>query len=208
LRSASSRAFARPVRWTSLAHHHTALRHGVATAGVFAVPGLSAFPETNVRTYVTRDGKPGVWFFSLDAGSGLAVAAARMFYRLPYYSAEFSIDRSSERVSYRYRRRDRRAWSAEFAAEYGPVGNPPAPATAGTLAWWLTERYCLYASGPRHLYRAEIHHRPWPLQTAEANIPRNTLVDDITPRLPSAAAVRQFARRLDVIVWAPERLPD
>jgi hypothetical protein len=180
---------------------------GLRPRGVLAVPGLSAFPETNVRTYVTRDGKPGVWFFSLDAGSGFAVAAARMFYRLPYFRAEFSIDRASERLSYRYRRRDRRASSAEFAAEYGPVGNPPVPATAGTLAWWLTERYCLYARGPRHLYRAEIHHRPWPLQTAAANISRNTLVDDITPRLPSVATVCHFARRLDVIVWAPERLP-
>jgi len=179
---------------------------GLRPRGFFAVPGLSAFPETNVRTYVTRDGKPGVWFFSLDAGSALAVAAARMLYRLPYYRAEFSIDDASEHVSYGYRRRDRRASSASFAVQYQPVGTPPACAAAGTLAWWLTERYCLYASGRRHLYRAEIHHRPWPLESVEAHISRNTLVDDVMP-LPDAPVVCQFARRLEVIVWAPERLP-
>ena len=46
----------------------------VAPRFVPAVPGLSAFPELNVRTYVARDGKPGVWFFSLDAGNRLAVS--------------------------------------------------------------------------------------------------------------------------------------
>jgi len=181
---------------------------GLRPRGVVAMPGLSAFPETNVRTYVTRDGKPGVWFFSLDAGSALAVATARRLYRLPYYRAEFSIDRAPERLSYRYRRRDRRASPVEFAAEYRSLGDPLGPATAGTLAWWLTERYCLYASGRRHLYRAEIHHRPWPLESAEVQISRNTLVDHLVPGLPGAAAVCQFARRLEVIVWAPERLPE
>ena len=47
------------------------------------VPFVSAFPELNVRTYVTVGGKPGIFFFSLDADSMLAVAAARRAYRLP-----------------------------------------------------------------------------------------------------------------------------
>src|ERR1700674_1035433 len=50
----------------------------VRLRGTPAVPWLSAFPELNMRTYVTYDGEPGVWFFSLDAGNSLAVAIARM----------------------------------------------------------------------------------------------------------------------------------
>jgi len=55
------------------------------------LPGVSSFPELNVRTYVTRDDKPGVWFFSLDADSRLAVEAARRLYKLPYFRAAMSV---------------------------------------------------------------------------------------------------------------------
>src|SRR6266508_3536850 len=54
------------------------------------VPYLSAFPELNVRTYVSAEGKPGVWFFSLDAGNPIAVEAARDVFHLPYYNAQMT----------------------------------------------------------------------------------------------------------------------
>src|SRR6266404_10006502 len=60
---------------------------GVRLPGTPALPWLSAFPELNVRTYVTCDGEPGVWFFSLDAGNALAVAIARAWFHLPYFRA-------------------------------------------------------------------------------------------------------------------------
>ena len=55
------------------------------------LPGVSRFPEINVRTYVTHDGKPGVWFYSLDATNWLAVRGARALFHLPYYDARIQL---------------------------------------------------------------------------------------------------------------------
>src|SRR2546430_17418445 len=78
---------------------------GLRPRGSPAVPGLSSFAETNVRTYVTRDGKPGVWFFSLDASSRLAVTAAQALDHLPYHRAEVTDERTAERIPYALRPR-------------------------------------------------------------------------------------------------------
>ncbi len=178
----------------------------VAPCGVPALPGLSAFPELNVRTYVTREGRPGVVFFSLDAASRLAVEAARLTYRLPYYHSVMSVAADGEGVRYSSRRLDRRAPPAELRARYAPVG-PVFRARPGSIEHFLTERYCLYApaSGGR-LYRAEIHHPPWPLQPAEASIEQNTMAAAQGVRLPADPPLLHFARRLDVFVWPPKRL--
>jgi uncharacterized protein len=171
-----------------------------------AVPGLSSFPEINVRTYVTVDGKPGVYFFSLDAGSTLAVAAARILYLLPYFRARFGMTTADDRVRYTAERAVGRRRAVEFQAEYGPTGSV-VHAERGSLDWWLTERYCLYAVDRRGgIYRAEIHHRPWPLQPAEAFMSRNTMVEPLGLELHGRPLLH-FARRLDVRVWplAPAR---
>lgn len=164
------------------------------------LPGVSAFPELNVRTYVARDGKPGVWFLSLDAANRLAVWAARRFFYLPYYRAQTSIAVDGGTVRYRSSRA-----GAELVASYRPTSEPYL-ARPGTLEHWLTERYCLYAKAPDgSLWRNDVHHPPWPLQSATAEIERNTLFDShgITVREPPA--LLHFARRLDVIVWSAER---
>ena len=77
----------------------------VGPRGVPSLPGLSAFPELNVRTYVTLDGKPGVYFFSLDAASTLAVIGARTMFHLPYFRAAMSVHTDGRRVTYRSARR-------------------------------------------------------------------------------------------------------
>ena len=78
--------------------------------GTPPAPGISTFPELNVRTYVTVDEKPGIYFFSLDAGSRLAVEAARRLYRLPYFRARMSVRRSGgSRTTAGKRSRDARA---------------------------------------------------------------------------------------------------
>jgi uncharacterized protein YqjF (DUF2071 family) len=169
-------------------------------------PVVSQFPEINVRTYVTAGGKPGVFFFSLDAGSLLAVAAARALYSLPYFHATFSVSRRRARIVYSSRRHQGAA-SAEFRAEYGPIGNVMR-ATPGTLDAWLTERYCLYAVSRRGgLRRTEIHHPPWPLQPAEADIQRNTMTHGLGFRLPDVAPLLHFSECLHVHVWGPESIP-
>ncbi|KAB8144490.1 DUF2071 domain-containing protein [Chloroflexia bacterium SDU3-3] len=171
-----------------------------------AVPGVSAFPELNVRTYVTAGGKPGVWFFSLDAASPLAVEGARAVFHLPYFHARMACDDLGGTILYRSRRAHPGAAPAELHAHYRPAG-PVYRSTPGSLEHWLTERYCLYAADRRgHLWRGEIHHEPWPLQPATAELALNRMADQIGVTLPPQPPLLHFVRRLDVVGWAPERL--
>jgi len=170
------------------------------------LPWLSAFPELNVRTYVRVADRPGVYFFSLDAGRRLAVAAARALLNLPYYAAAMSVDRREATVHYRSVRRH--GSRAQFNAIYEPGGAPFA-AAAGSIEYFLTERYCLYHYDRRgRPYRLEIHHRPWSLQVAHAAITMNTMAAASGLALNGDPALLHFARRQDVIAWAPMRLPD
>jgi len=176
----------------------------VAPRFVPALPWVSAFPELNVRTYVTVGGKPGVYFFSLDAGNALAVGAARALLNLPYYSAQMTVDTTRDRVSYTSRRAS--GDGAEFTAQYRGLGNR-SPALRGTLEHFLTERYCLYAVDHAfHAYRLEIHHPAWLLESGEAEITVNTMAAAAGVRLPSMAPLLHFSKRQDAVCWAPERL--
>lgn len=178
---------------------------GVRLRAAPPVPRLSAFLEVNVRTYVTLDGKPGVYFFSLDAENPLAVRAARQLFSLPYFDAEMGLERDGEAIAYRSRRTHRGAPPAELAATYRPVGEPYR-AAPGSLDAWLTERYCLYSSGPSgRIRRLEVHHAPWPLQPAAAEISSNTLAAAAGLELPATPPLLHFARRLDVVFWPPRK---
>lgn len=178
---------------------------GLRLAPTPPVPYLSKFPEINVRTYVSLDGKPGIYFFSLDAASRFAVSTARRLYRLPYFLADMSADRSDGPVEYASTRVDERGHAARFEGRYGPTGRP-ATARRGSLEYFLSERYCLYTldEGGEPL-RAEIHHPPWPLQAAEAEIAVNTMA----PRgieLPQEPPLLHFAGRQDVLLWRTTRV--
>ncbi len=164
------------------------------------LPWISAFPELNLRLYVEYQGRPGVFFLSLDATNPLAVWAARRFFHLPYEHASIDIARSGDGFHYRARRRD---GEAAFEGEYAPAG-AVRESRAGTLEHWLTERYCLYACSPRgDLLRAEVHHVPWPLQDATASIARNTIGAPHGLALAGEPATLHFNRRIDVVVWSP-----
>ena len=172
--------------------------------GIPPLPVVSAFDEINVRTYVVYDGIPGVYFFSLDANSAMAVGGASTLFHLPYFLADIQADDRRSRLSFQSRRR--RSDIAEFAAEYAPAG-AIFQAKPGTLDYFLTERYCLYTQdSSAHAYRVDIHHAPWELQPAEAQITANTMVDAAGLRLPSMAPVLHYARRQDVRIWFPESL--
>lgn len=174
----------------------------VAPRGVPAMPWLSAFPELNVRTYVSVAGRPGVYFFSLDAGNRLAVAAARALFNLPYFSAAMSVEEQNGWIVYDHRRTSD-APPAEWKAHYRPVGSVHSAET-GSLEYFLTERYCLYTVGrSNRAKRLDIHHPRWPLQHAEADIAVNTMADAAGIRLPQAAPVLHFAKRQDVVAWLP-----
>src|SRR6056297_3257130 len=140
------------------------------------IPGLSRFLELNVRTYVTVDGKPGVWFFSLDAESRVAVRVARATFNLPYMDAIMSIDRGEVgEIEYKSQRTHRREPTASYDASYSAAGvfdeAPP-----GSLEHWLTARYCLYSASRRGcIYRGEIDHPPWKLAPASYDERANTM---------------------------------
>jgi len=177
------------------------LMEGVTPRLMPPVHGLHAFPELNLRTYVTAGGKPGVWFFSLDAGQKLAVRTARRFFHLPYFDAKFAVELAGDRVDYSSTRVHRGAANAKFEASYRPVG-AVYRSERGTLDHWLTERYCLYsADSAGRIYRGEIDHQPWPLQPAEAVIQTNTLGDWLGISLNHEPAALHFAKSLDVRAW-------
>lgn len=171
----------------------TALR----ARGLPPMPYVSDFLELNVRTYVTRDDKPGIWFCSLDASSRLAVEAARRVYHLPYFHAHISMIRHSGGTAYECSRNEGKA----FIASYGPDGDV-SPAEPGSLEDFLVERYCLYAEDGGKLYRTEIHHTPWPLQTAKAEIDLNTMPPSGV-QLGDDKPLLHYSARQDVAIWSP-----
>lgn len=141
-----------------------------------AVPGLSAFPELNVRTYVMRDEKPGVWFFSLDAANAVAVRVARATFCLPYMDASMSmVAEDPAGICYDSTRTHRGEHPAKFRARYSGHGDR-FQAAPQTLEHWLTARYCLYSSNARgELFRGEIEHPPWTLRQASCEFLENTM---------------------------------
>ena len=173
---------------------------GVRPRGIPALPGVSAFPEMNFRTYVKVEDKPGIYFWSLDAGNKLAVEAAREFFHLPYFHAEMSANADGPWFHYRSQRKDDRGFPSEFRGVYRPTGEV-FNAERGSLEYFLAERYCLYAVEAEKLYRCEIHHGPWPLQVAEAEIEVNTIPDHIGLKLPDQKPLLHFAKLQPTVIY-------
>jgi uncharacterized protein YqjF (DUF2071 family) len=178
---------------------------GVRLRATLAVPRLSAFPELNVRTYVTFGGKPGVWFFSLDAGNSVAVAIARAWFHLPYFRARMSCAQREGWIHYQSERTHHGAPAAALEGRYRPVSQVLCP-QRGTLEYFWTERYCLYTiDGRGRVICGEIHHSQWPLQRAEAELACNSMTASLGIALASRPLLH-FARRQDVLVWRPKPL--
>ena len=171
----------------------------VRLRGLPVLPVVSSFLELNCRTYVSHGGeKPGIWFFSLDASSRLAVEAARRLYKLPYFEA-----RMEGPPRYRCARRGAERPHV-WESSYGPAGEVFA-AEPGSLEHFLAERYCLYTTDDAGaLHRGEIHHPPWPLQAAEAAIELNTIPPDGLE--VAGEPLCHFSGRQDVLIWPLERV--
>lgn len=140
----------------------------VRPAWLPALPWLSYFHETNVRTYVHNQGRdPGVWFFSLEAANPIAVHLARRFFHLPYHWATMSLQRdATNAIHYTSRRRVRETPPPTTDIRARPTGTPR-PAEPGTLDHFLLERYLLYAFDGSSLYQGQVYHHPYPAQSAE-----------------------------------------
>jgi uncharacterized protein len=176
--------------------------------GTPSLPGISNFPEVNVRTYVSFRDRPGVYFFSLDAGNLSAVAGARIMYKLPYYKARMTVADVDGGIAYSSRRVSRGSAPEhpELRIAYAPCGDVlPWKPPSESLERFLTERYCLYTVSAGRINRTHIHHVPWPLQPASAEIQKNTMVAPL--RLPlEGMPFFYFSRSIDVLVWWPERV--
>lgn len=171
-----------------------------------AVPFLSASHELNVRTYVHRDGVPGVWFLSLDASNSLAVWGARIGFSLPYVQATMELRCDDERVDFHSVRAQRGPVPAEFHATWRLGEQLPEPAL-DSLEFFLIERYCLYSSDGDRLYRARIFHRPWPLRTAQLERLSSSMVASHGLRIMDAKPiVHAQAAALKVQIWPPESI--
>ncbi|HZI57612.1 MAG TPA: DUF2071 domain-containing protein [Verrucomicrobiae bacterium] len=168
------------------------------------LPFLYKFCELNVRTYVRYKGVPGVYFFSLDAGSLPAVWGARAAYKLPYFHAAMPIRSSGESFEYTSSRLQMPR-PANFHARYWPVSTARVR-DKGSIEYFLTERYCLYTVDLSHVLRAYIHHAPWQLQDAEAEFEVNTMAQAAGIELPDAKPLLHFSKNIEVLVWRPEKI--
>lgn len=167
------------------------------------IPTAHDFPELNVRTYVRHGGRTGVWFFSLDAESWLAVMAARAATNLPYYYARMRAERTGDEVSYESERAHPGSPTADFSASYRPTGDVFV-STPDTFEYWSTERLCLFtATRDATIERIDVEHERWPLQPASAEIGRNTMAVAAGISLSAEAPRAHFAERLDVVAHWP-----
>ena len=172
------------------------------------LPWISSFHEINVRTYVHVGGRdPGVWFFSLDASSSIAVAAARAAYKLAYLSADITFNAGKEIEFHSQRTDDRGTLPANAHLRYAPIEGPTFHAQPGTIEHFLLERYILYTvDEQRQLYRARIHHQPYPAQRAEVPLVDETLIWAAGIKRPEPPALRHYAREVNVKVYPLEKV--
>ena len=172
------------------------------------VRGTHEFLELNVRTYVHLDGVPGVWFFSLDATSPLAVWVARTFFHLPYLRAEMRLERpGAELRQFTATRTHGGASPATFRATW-KLGALLPPAEPGSLEFFLTERYCLYASNKTQtkLYRGLVAHALWPLRAAQVlHLESDLLVGHGLPA-PASKPVVHAGGPVQVELWPMQRV--
>lgn len=169
------------------------------------LPGARDFPELNLRTYVRAGGKSGVWFFSLDAASRLAVEGARASFGLPYFAARMQATRRGDELIYSSERTDRRAPPASFAARWR-AQEAPFEARTRPLERFLTERYCLYALRGGRLLRGEIAHAPWRVARAELALERCTMTSLLGLELTGPPASALVAEPVRVAAWWPTDL--
>jgi len=193
-----------------------------------ALPWFGAFHELNVRTYVTdpgakakgaeANGKPGVWFLSLDAENPVAVEVARRTFSLNYLHARMTLRETEDGVVYTSRRTDTRATGPERGARLDATYSPTEPSRPPQdgMERWLIERYCLYSASTsvtpdqeERVYRGDIHHVPWSIARAEWSVRSNTMLSRFEGALEGAAGddpLLHYAERIDTLAWLPERL--
>lgn len=169
------------------------------------VPYTHSFLELNVRTYVKYNGKPGVYFFTLDANHKLAVATARAFFSLPYVNANMEMIDKNGMIDFKSERTHRGYPDASFQVEYRPT-SAVFTATKESIEHWLTARYCLWTTKGKHVYSGEIHHAEWELQQAEAEMKINKLSPFLSEAYFTSDPFLLYAPSIRAFVWMLDRI--
>ncbi len=170
-----------------------------------AMPWISYFLELNLRTYVRRNDKAGVYFFSLDAANPLAVRFARQFFHLPYWDARMSSTKENGKTLYRSERRHGTQPHLKLDCAYQPTGQVVL-SSKGSLEAFLTERYCLFTSDRNgDIYCGNVHHPPWPLQPAEAEFRINQIGAQYGFNFKSKPLLH-YSASLDTVEWPLEKV--
>ena len=184
---------------------------GVRAVMTPPLPWISNFHEVNVRTYVHLGGRdPGVWFFSLDASSAIAVAAARAAYKLPYFHSRIDFFASNEAIptiDFVAKRDDPNGTTpANLRIRYRAMEGIVTRASPHTIEHFLIERYILYTVDEDHrLRRARVHHRPYPVQRAEVDGCEETLTWAAGIRRAETQPLRHYASEVNVKIYPLER---
>ncbi|WP_332649466.1 YqjF family protein [Lysinibacillus sp. 54212] len=142
------------------------------------IPGTNQFIQMNVRTYVTLDGTPGVYFLSIDASNKVAVTLATTLFFLPNYDAVMNLQQEGSSIFFQSARKGK--VSLEMECCYKPI-SPVFYATKNSLEAWLIERYTLFSLNRNgQPVRGDIYHAPWQLQHVEATVYKNTMLTDLS----------------------------
>lgn len=165
------------------------------------LPFIGSFLELNVRTYVKYKGKPGVYFFSLDASKLAVVTMAKIGYALPYRYAEMKIERKDQEIILSSDRKHGKQ-SEHFQCSYRPV-SPVYFSKEGSLDHWLTERYCLWTVRGKNLTRSDIHHTKWELQTADVTLRANTMAGFLPSSIFNTEPIAHYCKSKQAYFWPP-----
>jgi len=172
-----------------------------------ALPWLSSFPQLNVRTYVTLDGRPGVFLLRVMVGNPMTVAVARRLFHLPYARASLSFREEAEGFVFTCRQtsRDRNGAGErplDFAARYCPEAHAFHPAP-GSLEHWLSERFRYYAAGPEgRVWKGDLDHPAWALRGARVEIVQNLWPAELGIEAGDPP-LSHYSRRQTVRAWLP-----
>jgi hypothetical protein len=166
-----------------------------------AVPYLGSFPEVNVRTYVRCNGKPGVWFFSLDVNRFLPALVARTTYLLPYCWGSARHFRDGDVLKTTVRRRWPSTSSTHISILIGDEIEEPSD-----TAVFLSARWGLYSKGFRGALRyAPVDHEKWPLYSATLLNIDDSLVTSAGLSAPRGEPHVMFSPGVSVRVGLPHR---
>ncbi|MEH7125174.1 DUF2071 domain-containing protein [Bacillus sp. JJ1532] len=174
---------------------------GIYPRGLPNISILPKFQEINVRTYVKCNGKSGIYFLSLDVCDWASYTIAKRWLRLPYQSAQISIEKKGQNFHYKSIRKRKTKYEITIDGTYKPLEEVYLP-KEGTLDHFLTERYCFFSSNNGiHTYCLEIHHQPWQLQKTEIEIYKNTLFTPFNIDVNKVTPISHFSKGTDSLIW-------